>query len=311
MSQHLVTGGAGFIGSHLTHRLVADGHSVRVFDNLSTGSLDNLSEIRNGIEFRHGDLRDLEAVEKACEGVEVVFHQGALPSVPRSIEDPVSSHEVNVTGTFHVLYGARQEGVRRVVFASSSSIYGDIADLPTREDSTPAPLSPYAAGKLIGEQYCRMFSTCYGLETASLRYFNVFGPRQDPTSQYAAAIPIFVTSILHGESPTVFGDGEQTRDFTHIDNVVEANLRAADCPVAEGEPVNIACGERVSVNSVIERINELLGVRVVGRHVDPRPGDIPHSCADIERARILLDYDPVLYFDAGLRLSIEYYKSLA
>ena len=310
MAIYLVTGGAGFIGSHLATRLSNDGHDVRVLDNLCTGKRENLAHLGDRIDFREADLRDRDAVADACRGVEVVFHEGALPSVPRSVADPGSTHDACVNGTFNVLLGARDAGVRRVVYAASSSAYGESPTLPKQEDMPTDPMSPYGLCKLIGEQYCHIFHVSWGLETISLRYFNVFGPRQDPKSQYAGAIPAFVTAILNDRSPTIYGDGEQTRDLTYIDNVVQANMLAADCPGAVGQVVNVACGERITMNHIIARINELLGKDVNPNHVDPRPGDIKHSLADITRARELLGYKPTITFDQGLQLAIDYYKSL-
>jgi len=308
MSQYLVTGGAGFIGSHLVERLVSEGESVRVLDNFSSGKRENIAPFASRIELIEADIRCLDDCRRACAGVEVVFHEAAVPSVPKSVADPQTSHQANVDGTFHVLLAARDAGCRRVVYAASSSAYGDLPDLPKYETACPAPLSPYAVAKLSGEHYLRAFFTCYGLETISLRYFNVFGPRQDPQSQYAAAIPAFVSAILKDEPPTIFGDGEQTRDFTHIDNVVHANMLAARASRTQGEVVNIACGENISVNQIIRQINRLLGKNIEPRYVDPRPGDVKHSLAAIDRAREVLGYEPILQFEEGLRRAIEWYR---
>ncbi len=308
MGVYLVTGGAGFIGSHLVHALVSRGDRVRVLDNFSTGKRANLSDVEAQTEILEGDLRSAEDCRKACEGVEVVFHEGALPSVPKSVENPLASHQANVDGTFNLLLAARDAGVRRVVYAASSSAYGDTVELPKRETFLPSPLSPYAVNKLVGEYYCRCFSTCFALQTVSLRYFNVFGPRQDPASQYAAAIPAFVTAILKGVPPTIYGDGEQTRDFTYIDNVVHANLLAASAPDMKGEVLNIACGERVSVNQIIATINRLLGKSVKPRYVDSRPGDVKHSLADIGLAKKLIGYTPQVGFEQGLERAIDWYR---
>ncbi len=308
MGSFLVTGGAGFIGSHLVEHLVATGHAVRVLDNFSTGKRANLEPFAGKIDLIEGDLRQPEDCRKACADVEIVFHEGAVPSVPKSVSDPVTSHQVNVDGTFNLLVAARDAKCRRVIYAASSSAYGDQPDLPKRETATPAPLSPYAVAKLAGEYYLSAFYHCYGLETLSLRYFNVFGPRQDPASQYAAAIPAFVAAILADESPTIFGDGEQTRDFTYIDNVVHANMRAAEVAKTEGQVINIACGQRVTVNQIIARINELLGKSVPSHHVPDRPGDVKHSLAAIDRAQEVIGYKPSVTFDEGLRLAIDWYR---
>lgn len=308
MGQVLVTGGAGFIGSHLVRGLLARGDGVRVLDNFATGKRENLAEVIDAIELIEGDLRNPDDCGRACAGVEVVLHEGALPSVPKSVESPLDSHEANINGTFNILMAARQAGVRRVVFAASSSAYGDTPTLPKVETMPTSPLSPYAVQKLTGEHYCKAFYECFGLQTLSLRYFNVFGPRQDPASQYAAAIPAFVTAILKDEPPTVYGDGEQTRDFTHIDNVVHANLLAADAAETHGEVLNIACGERVSVNQIIAAINKLLGKSVPSNHVDPRPGDVRHSLADVALAKEVIGFEPKILFEEGLRLAIDWYR---
>jgi len=307
----LVTGGAGFIGSHLVHRLVEQNHKVRVLDNLATGKRHNLDAVAGKVEFVEGDMRDAAICARACAGVEVVFHEAALPSVPKSIDEPVPSHTTNMDGTFNMLMAARDAKVRRFVYAASSSAYGDTPTLPKVESMTPTPLSPYAIQKLAGEHYCTVFAKCFGLQTISIRYFNVFGPRQDPASQYAAAIPAFVTKILNGESPIIYGDGEQTRDFTYIENVIHANLLAANAPRTNGEVCNIACGEHVTVNQVIEQINKLLGTNVKPTYVEPRAGDIKHSWADIELAGKLLGFKPVVGFNDGLRRAIDWYKANA
>jgi nucleoside-diphosphate-sugar epimerase len=308
MGQFLVTGGAGFIGSHLVHALVDRGDRVRVLDNFSTGKRENLAHVADEVEVIEGDLRNPVDCRRACAGVEVVFHEGALPSVPKSIEDPVASHQVNIDGTFNLLMAARDAKVRRVVYAASSSAYGDTPTLPKTEDMPPSPMSPYAIHKLVGEYYCKTFYDCVGLQTMSLRYFNVFGPRQDPKSQYAAAIPAFVTAILKGTPPTVYGDGEQTRDFTYINNVVHANLLAADAPQTQGEVINVACGERVSVNQIIAAVNEILGKSVPINYADARPGDVKHSLADVSRAKDLIGYESKIGFEQGLRLAIDWYR---
>ena len=301
--RYLVTGGAGFIGSHIAETLLKQGESVRVFDNLATGRSSNLEPLQGlagHFEFVQGDLRDSKAVRAAVEGVEVVFHQGALASVPRSIAEPVISLETNIIGTQNVLLAARDAGVRRVVYASSSSVYGDTPVLPKHEEMPTAPMSPYAVQKLTGELLCGVFTRIYGLETVALRYFNVFGPRQDPTSEYAAVIPRFLTALLEKRRPIVFGDGEQTRDFTYIENVVQANLLAATSSAAVGAAMNIGCGERISLNAVLQTAGELLGMHVHAEYRDPRPGDVRDSLADISRARRLLDYRPKVTFREGL-----------
>jgi len=308
MPKYLVTGGAGFIGSHIVEQLVRDGESARVLDNFATGKRENLAPFSARIELFEGDLRDKADCARACAGVEIIFHEGAVPSVPKSVEDPATSHEANVDGTFNILMAARQAGCRRVIYAASSSAYGDQPELPKRETARPDPLSPYAVNKLVGEHYLSVFHKCWGLETISLRYFNVFGPRQDPKSQYAAAIPAFVTAILRGEPPTVYGDGEQTRDFTYIENVVHANLLAARAPKLSGEVINVACGERVSVNQIIQEVNQLLGKSIRPNYVPQRPGDVKHSLADISLARQIIGFEPVVGFAEGLSRAIDWYR---
>lgn len=302
-AKYLVTGGAGFIGSHIAETLLKQGHSVRVFDNLSTGRSSNLDTLQGHsgqVEIINGDLRDVDAVKNAVAGVEVVFHQGALASVPRSISDPTTSLETNINGTQHVLLAARDAGVRRVVYASSSSVYGNTPTLPKHEVMPAAPMSPYAVQKLTGELLCGVFTRIYGLETVALRYFNVFGPRQDPTSEYAAVIPRFLTAILKQQRPIVFGDGEQTRDFTYIENVVQANLLAATSPTAVGEAMNIGCGSLISLNVVLQRAGELVGRKIDIDYRAPRPGDVRDSLADISKAHHLLEYTPTVSFQEGL-----------
>ena len=306
----LVTGGAGFIGSNICHALASYDVRVRVLDNLSTGRLTNLDGLDAALEFVEGDLGNLDLVNEAMEGVDFVLHEGALPSVPRSIENPVASHSANATGTLNVLLAAHAARVKRVVYASSSSVYGDNPQLPKREDMRPSPISPYAVTKLAGEHYCRAFFCVYGLETVALRYFNVFGPRQDPTSQYAAAIPKFVTALLAGEPPTIYGDGEQSRDFTFVDNVVQANLRALVAPDAPGCVFNVACHRAITLNELLANIQEILGTRVEPRHVSPRPGDVRHSLADISLARDLLGYEPTVTVEEGLRRTVSHLSGL-
>ena len=304
MGLYLVTGGAGFIGSHLAEGLVSRGHQVRVLDNFSTGKKENLESFRAEVELIEGDVRDCDTCRAACRKVDYVLHQAALPSVPRSVEDPFLSNEVNITGTLNILLAGRDEGVQRLVFASSSSVYGDDPSLPQREGKEGHPLSPYAVTKRVGEEYCRLFSRIYGFSTVCLRYFNVFGPRQDPFSQYAAVVPNFITKILQGEPPTIYGDGEQSRDFTYIADVVEANLLAAEAGDVSGEVFNIACGHRTSVNDLAAQINEILGASVEPSHADPRPGDIRHSFADISRAKKKLRFSPKFSFRQGLEQTI-------
>lgn len=305
MTTYLVTGGAGFIGSHIVETLLNRGEAVRVFDNFATGRESNLAVFKGEAECIQGDLRDIETVRKAMRGIDMVFHQGALASVPRSIADPVSSLETNINGTQNVLLSARDAGVRRVVFASSSSVYGNTATLPKREDMPTSPMSPYAVQKLTGELLCGVFSRIYGLETVALRYFNVFGPRQDPTSQYAAVIPRFLTALLEKRRPIVYGDGEQTRDFTYIANVVSANLLAATSAEAVGHAMNIGCGQQISLNAVLRMAGELLGVPVEAEYRDPRPGDVRDSLADIHLAQRLLGYTPAVSFREGLAATLE------
>jgi len=311
MANCLVTGGAGFIGSHLVRGLLAEGHAVRVLDNFSTGKRQNLTEVADRIDLFEGDLCHPEEVVRACADIELIFHEAAVPSVPVSVENPLETHEANITGTLHLLRSAVTQKCRRLIYAASSSAYGDAEVSPKHEGLAPAPLSPYAVQKLAAEHYCRAFYECYGLDTIALRYFNVFGPRQDPQSQYAAAIPAFVTAIMADQPPTIYGDGEQTRDFTYVDNVVYGNLLAGKIAKAAGQVVNLACGDRVSVNQVIATINELLGKNVRPTYADPRPGDVKHSCADIRRARELLGFEPQVDFAEGLARAIDYYRSLA
>jgi nucleoside-diphosphate-sugar epimerase len=304
-AKYLVTGGAGFIGSHLAEALVERGESVRVLDNLATGRQTNLRALEGRAQFVQGDLRNIDIIKAAAQGVEVIFHQGAIPSVPRSIAEPVASLESNINGTQNVLLAARDAGVRRVVYASSSSVYGDTPTLPKSEEMPANPQSPYAIHKLTGELLCRVFTQIYGLETVALRYFNVFGPRQDPNSQYAAVIPRFVMALLEKQRPVVFGDGEQTRDFTYIENVVQANLLAASAPDAVGRVMNIGCGEQISLNTVLRLAGDVLGVPVQADYREARAGDVKHSLADIRLAERLLGYRPVVRFQEGLARTIE------
>jgi UDP-glucose 4-epimerase len=310
MSVMLVTGGAGFIGSHIVERLIELGHAVRILDNFSTGRRENLNGMDGRYELVEADVRDIAAVREAVRDAAVVFHQAALASVPRSVVDPVTSHEVNAGGTLNVLVASREAGVRRVVYASSSSVYGDSPELPKREDMCPRPESPYAVGKLTAEQYCRVFSKLYGLECLPLRYFNVFGPRQDPDSQYAAVVPLFVTSLLAGAAPVIYGDGEQSRDFTYVANVVDANIAAATSEDGIGEVINVACGRTFTINELFRKLRELTGASVEPRHADPRPGDVRHSYADVEKARRVLGLTPKVSFEDGLERTVAWFGGL-
>jgi UDP-glucose 4-epimerase len=308
MAVCLVTGGAGFIGSHLAEALVARGHEVRVLDNLSTGFRSNLDPVADRIDFLHGDVTDLQQVRDAVRGVEAVYHQAALASVPRSVADPLATHRACVDGTLHVLLAARDAKVRRVVYAASSSAYGNSARLPKSEADPTAPLSPYAVAKLAGEQYCAAFSTVYGLETVRLRYFNVFGPRQTPDSPYAAVIPLFIQALTAGRGPVLHGDGQQSRDFTFVEDVVQANLLAAEAPGVSGRVYNVACGRRTTLLELVAHLNELLGTRIAPTHADPRPGDVRHSQADISRAVADLGYKPTTDVRRGLARCLEWWR---
>lgn len=307
-ARYLVTGGAGFIGSHITATLLQQGENVRILDNFSTGRESNVQAFEGlpgSVEIIRGDIRDLAIVKQAAEGTEVIFHQAALASVPRSIADPITSLEVNVNGTQNVLIAARDAQARRVVFASSSSVYGNTPTLPKHEGMPTSPMSPYAVHKLAGELLCAVFTDIYGLETVALRYFNVFGPRQDPKSEYAAVIPRFLTALLAKEQPIVFGDGEQTRDFTFVANVVQANLKAAVATDAVGQAMNVGCGERISLNEVLQIAGELLETSVNTNYQDPRPGDVRDSLANISKAQRLLGYNPGIKFPEGLARTLE------
>ncbi|NLI11038.1 SDR family oxidoreductase [Pelotomaculum propionicicum] len=308
MSTLLVTGGAGFIGSNLAIALVEQGHRVRVLDNFSTGSVKNLQPVLKDIELKKGDLRNLSDVRQAVSGVEVVFHQGAFPSVPRSVADPLATNEVNVTGTLNVFLASRDAGVRRVVYASSSSVYGNSDVLPKHENMQPRPMSPYAATKLAGEVYGRIFYELYGLETVGLRYFNVFGPRQDPESEYAAVIPRFIDALLKRKPPVIYGDGEQSRDFTFIDDVVEANLLSRQAAGAAGEVFNIANGNKITLNKLLRFLIDITSSNVDVIYSEPRPGDVKNSMASIEKASKLLDYIPKTEIKEGLRLTVNWFK---
>jgi nucleoside-diphosphate-sugar epimerase len=308
MAHYLVTGGAGFIGSHLAEELVHRGHRVRVADSLVTGRRANLDHI-SGIEFLEGDLAELDFARHSVKGVDFVLHQAAIPSVPRSVSDPVTSHRANVDATLNVLVAARDARVSRLVFAGSSSAYGDTPTLPKHEDMPTHPLSPYALQKVVGEQYLQMFTKLYGLETVSTRYFNVFGPRQDPSSPYSGVISVFATALLEGRAPTIFGNGEQTRDFTYIANVVDGVLRACEAGDANGQVINVATGGRISLNTLFETMRRLIGVDVLPTYADARPGDVRDSQADVSKARRILDYEPSVSFEEGLRLTVEWYRA--
>lgn len=309
MTLYLITGGAGFIGSNLVAELVNQNEQVRVLDNFSTGRRDNLMPYRHRIEVIEGDVRSYHLVREAVDGVDFVLHQAALPSVPRSVRDPITTNEVNVLGTLNLLQAAREAGVKRLVNASSSSIYGDNPDLPKRESMPPRPLSPYAISKLAAEQYCQSFWRLYGFETVALRYFNVFGPRQDPTSQYSAVIPRFIAAIMAGQPLTVHGDGRQSRDFSFIANVVRANLLACTAPQAAGQVFNIACGQRFSLLDLVDKLAAIIGQPPQIQHGPARPGDVPHSLADIDQAKAILGYEPVVGFEAGLRQTVAWFQS--
>jgi UDP-N-acetylglucosamine/UDP-N-acetyl-alpha-D-glucosaminouronate 4-epimerase len=312
----VVTGGAGFIGSHLVERLLRDHpqSTVRVLDDFSTGSETNLpfaAAAGARLQIVRGDIRRLDDVERALDGAAVVFHQAAMRSVPRSVNDPLGANDNNVNGTLHVLEAARRRHVKRVVYASSSSVYGDRPELPKREDQRPAPISPYAVSKAAGEQYAQVWTRLYGVETVGLRYFNVFGPRQDPKSEYAAVIPRFIIWALSGTPLEVHGDGTQSRDFTYIDNVVDANLAAAAAPAASGEVFNVGCGNRVSLLDIIGRLEKILGRAVARRHTPGRAGDVPHTLADVTKARTLMHYVPQVDFDEGFRRTVDYFRRTA
>lgn len=311
MANYLVTGGAGFIGSNLVNTLVEQGHHVRVLDNFSTGKRENLNGFMDRIDLHKGDLTVLEDVQRAVVDMDYVLHQGAIPSVPRSVSDPLGSNDANVTATLHVLVSARDAGVKRVVYASSSSIYGDQdPDIPKIETMNPHPISPYGVAKMAAERYCQVFHHVYGLETVALRYFNVFGPRQDPASMYAAVIPLFVTALLRDEAPTIFGNGEQTRDFTYIGNVVAGNILATTVPAEKvaGEVFNLAAGGQTSLNELVDILHEIMVKNIAPTYTDPRPGDIMHSRADIEKARELLGFEPEISFIEGIRRTTEWYR---
>ena len=303
----LITGGAGFIGSNIAAELLRKGHDIRILDNFSSGKRENLKDFEKDIELIEGDIRSYHIVQEAVEGIEVVLHQAALPSVPRSIKDPITSNEVNVSGTLNILEASVGAKVRRVVYASSSSVYGDNPDLPKHEGMIPNPLSPYAVSKLSGERYCNVFSRIYGLETIALRYFNVFGPNQDPSSQYSAVIPKFIKAMLNNEQPVIFGDGEQSRDFTYISNIVEANMLAATAACDSGLAMNCACNDRITLNELVRNLNFILNKKIAPKYEPPRAGDIKHSFADIHLAENMINYKPEIDFDTGLKMTVEKY----
>jgi len=308
MSTYLVTGGAGFIGSHLAEELVRRGHTVRVADSLITGRRSNLDHV-SPVEFREGDLAELDFAHAVVQSCDYVLHQAAIPSVPRSVKDPITSNRANVDATLNVLVAARDAGVKRLVFAGSSSAYGNTATLPKSEDMPSNPLSPYALQKVVGEQYLQMFTRLYGLETVSIRYFNVFGPRQDPSSPYSGVISVFATALLDNRPPKIYGDGRQTRDFTYVANVVDGVLRACDAPGASGEVINVATGGRISLNELFAEMKKIVGASVEPDYLEPRQGDVRDSQASIVKANALLGYEPTVSFEDGLKKTIEWYRT--
>lgn len=311
MAKYLVTGGAGFIGSNIVKKLVELGEDVRVLDDLSTGKSGNLEPFLKQIEFIHGNFTDLDTARKAVDGVDFVLHQGAIPSVPRSIDDPVKTNNANVLGTLNMLLASKDLGVKKFVYAASSSAYGDSPTMPKVETMPVSPKSPYAIQKLTGEQYCQVFYKIYGLETICLRYFNVFGPNQDPESPYSAVIPLFIKNILKGNSPMIYGDGKTSRDFTYVDNNVDANLKACKAPKeASGEVINIATGTEISLNELVEKINKILGTNIKPEYREERAGDVKHSLGDISKAEKLLGWKPLVNFDQGLEKTVEFYKNI-
>src|SRR5437667_12312541 len=308
MSVYVVTGGGGFIGSHIVEELLRRKETVRVIDDFSTGKRENVEPFEDEAEIIEADLAEVNNLAQLLKGADYVIHEAAIPSVPKSILDPEKSHQANVNGTLNLLLASRDAGVKRLVYASSSSLYGDSPTLPKHEGMMPNPLSPYGAQKLFGEMYCRVFTKAYGLETVSLRYFNVFGPRQDSTSQYSGVLALFIPAVLQGRPPTIYGDGLQSRDFTYVQNVVEANLLACQLPGVAGPVVNVACGDRITVNSMLQQINKITGKDITPIYADPRPGDIKHSQADITRAKEHLGYQPKISFEEGLCNTIEWYR---
>jgi nucleoside-diphosphate-sugar epimerase len=307
MATYLVTGGAGFIGSHLVEELVRRGERVRVVDNLSTGKRQNIAHLTS-VDFIEGDLADLEVARRAVTGVDYVLHQAAIPSVPRSVQDPITSNRANIDASLNILVAARDARVKRLVYAGSSSAYGDTPTLPKIETMATAPLSPYALQKLVAEQYCQMFTRLYGLETVTIRYFNVFGPRQDPSSPYSGVISLFISALCEGRQPTIFGDGEHTRDFTYVANVVDGVLRACTAAGASGEVINVATGGRISLNTLFTTIRDLVAGTVEPIYAPPRPGDVKDSQADISKARRILGYEPIVSFEEGLARTVAWYR---
>lgn len=306
----LVSGGAGFIGSNIVDELLKRGYEVKVLDNFSTGKRENIKLFGKDIELIEGDIRSYHTVNQAIKGIDVVLHQAALPSVPRSIADPITTNEVNVTGTLNMLYACKENNVKRFVFASSSSVYGDTPQLPKHEGMTPNPLSPYAVSKLTGEKYCSVFNKLYGLETIALRYFNVFGPKQDPNSQYSAVIPKFIQAIINDKLPIIYGDGEQSRDFTFISNVVEGNLLAAIVDYPKENIFNCACHGQITLNELVASINKILNKEILPIYVAPRPGDIKHSFADIDKLKENFNYEPIENFLEGLEKTINWFENI-
>jgi nucleoside-diphosphate-sugar epimerase len=308
MGRYLVTGGAGFIGSHIVETLVERGDDVRVLDNLTTGKMENLEAVAGRFEFVEGDIRDPETCARAVKGMDHVLHQAALASVVRSVEDPLLTNAINVTGTLNLLLAARDAGVKSFVLASSSAVYGDDPAMPKVEGREGRPLSPYAVSKFVNEKYAQAFHALYGMPTVALRYFNVFGPRQDPFSHYSAVIPLFITKILRGERPVIYGDGEQSRDFIFVENVVKANIEAAGSAAAAGEVFNVACGEGLTVNGLLAAVNKVLGTKIEAFHAGPRPGDIMHSTADVRKAERIMGFMPRVSFMDGLQATAAWYK---
>ncbi len=309
MALYLVTGGSGFIGSHIVDELLRRGERVNVLDNLSTGRKENIAHVKEQIELWETDIRELEQIRPAFAGVDYVIHLAALPSVPRSVKDPLTSNAVNINGTLHVLLAARDAGVKRVVLAASSSAYGDNPVLPRVETHTPRPLSPYALTKLAGEYYCQLFTQLYGLEAVALRYFNIFGPRQNPDSPYTGVLSLFIAAYIRGETPTIFGDGNQSRDFTYVANAVQATLLACTAPEASGRVINVGVGDSFTLNRTIELLNEIFGRQVTPKYASPREGDVRESLADISLARQILGYEPAFRYEEGLRKTVEWYRA--